>query len=165
MSSEALRVSSCFSGADRSWRDRTDMGWCEYQSKAVGFDKPDWPAFGVKAAIVVVRPSDLDGANGAVLKAWLIALHEQDIDLDIVAIEAPVSFHTWLNHHVRAVIGSLNMDGEVRPELPSWWRRRVETHLTAPSEQDGSKADESSTGTFSLDQVRRYIDAKRQGRV
>lgn len=154
--SDAARQASCFAGTDATWTDRTDYGRCRYISVTIDQDEPDTGFMHALAAVVIIRPAALQGTTGEHLRLWLSALEDQQIPVDLLTTDAPVSFYAWLNKHAPRMLHCFRQDGEVTPELPSWWRRRAEHHLANPGSH-GSATDDSSTGVFSREVVERYL--------
>ncbi len=152
---EDARQASCFAGADATWIDRTDLGRCRYVSVAMDLDEPDSGHLQCLAAVVVVRPRFLDGGAER-LRTWLAALDDAEVPVDLLADDAPVTFYAWLTRHAPRMIRSFHQDGEVHTGRPSWWRARAERRLAEPDARSGAE-DESSTGQFSLEIVKRYL--------
>ncbi len=159
---EESRQASCFSGNDAIWTDRTDHGRCRYLSVLTDQDEPDSGFMRAMAAVVIVRPEALAGEAGERLRLWLSALEDHQVPVDLLSIDAPVTFYAWLNQNAPRMLRCFRQDGEVMPELPSWWRRHAEHHLANPGSH-GTAEDDHSTGTFSVEVIQRYL-AKRHER-
>ena len=157
--SEGARQASCFAADDHSWIDHTDYGRCRYLSINIDTDEPDSGYMRGLAAVVVVQPATLQGTAGERLRLWLAALEDHQIPVELLTTDSPVTFYAWLNRHAPRLLRSFRQDGAVTPELPSWWRQRAEHHLAHPGSH-GTTEDDTSTGTFSVDVVKRYLASR-----
>ncbi len=162
--SESLRQDSCFAGLDRRWTDRTDEGPCEYVSYAIGTDKVQDRVPNPAAAVIVARPSDVAQPGvGAALCAWCDDLGRALMPVDVVAVDRAVEFYGWIGSHAPLMLRNFRQDGEVRSNLPSWWRRRAEFHLAHPKNGD-FRREESSTSTFNIDELKKFMDSRKAAR-
>jgi hypothetical protein len=163
-SSETLRQDSCFAGIDRRWTDRTDEGPCQYVSYAIGTDKLADRVNGAVAAVVVVRPADvMPPANASNFVAWCDDLGRQMLPTDLVAVDRAVEFYGWIGANAPLMMRNFRQDGEVKTHLPSWWRRRAEYYLAHPKSGD-FRREESSTSTFNIEDLRKFMDGRRAGK-
>ena len=153
---EDARQQSCFSAEDTSWIDHTDHGRCRYVSATMDQDDPDSGFMSALAAVVVIRPETLHGSSAERLSTWLAALDDHSVPVELVTSSSPVAVYAWLNLNYPRMLRCFRQDGEVQIQLPSWWRQRSEHHLANPGSH-GSATDDSSTGQFSLETVRRYL--------
>jgi hypothetical protein len=165
--SESLRQDSCFAGLDRRWTDRTDEGPCEYVSYAIGTDKLGDRVPTVAAAIIVARPGDVAQAGvGAALCAWCDDLGRALLPVDLVAVDRAVEFYGWIGQHAPLMMRNFRQDGEVKANLPSWWRRRAEFYLAQPRNgQPDFRREESSTSTFNIEELKRFMDNRKAGKA
>jgi hypothetical protein len=160
-SSEDLRQGSCFAGIDRRWTDRTDAGACAYVSYALGTDQPAARVASPLAAVALVRPSDLKEAGPtAQLRAWCEALG-RELPTDVVAVDRAMELYAWIGKHAPAQMRNFRQDGEVKPNLPSWWRRRAEIFLATPPKAAAVPAADESNDALNLDDLRKFMAKKK----
>ena len=137
----------------RQWSDRTDKGL--WLLDPATMDSALAVAGICHAMISVIDLADLENpASADHLKLILMSVSSRNIPLDLVATSDPVRTYFWINQNLAEYINDFHQDDDPRIDLPSWWRRRIEVHLSAPREQANERTRSSTVTLFSPEAVK-----------
>ncbi len=158
------REASCFGNGDNAWLDRTDEGPVRFESVIVGRERPSESPMLAVALLLV--PGQLEPPLAGEVAALLDRYRRDGSAIDLMAGGSAMEAIAWINRHLPRLGDCLRADGEVRPDLPSFWRRWAESRLAArrapvPPPRPRSATDQEGSGFFSLDAIKQFLVDRR----